>query len=138
VQGDRGRVARVNFRPELAALVMAGEKTVTRRLVSDNPNSPWWEGGCKLKVARMRTDGGWDPTYAVCPGRGKNAIGRVRIVAVDGPIPLGILTIAEARHEGFASPQEFQDTIIALHGEYDRRALVWRIEFEVFTKGEDR
>jgi hypothetical protein len=125
----------MNFKPELAALVMAGEKTVTRRLTSDNPNSPWWEGGCKLKVARMRADGGWGPTYAVCPGRGKNAIGRVRIVAVDGPIPMGILTLAEARREGFATPQEFKDTIITLHGTYDRRARVYRVEFEVVTEG---
>ena len=44
-------------------------KTVTRRLVSDNPRSPWFEGGCSLKAGR---------DYAVCPGRGKNAIGRVR------------------------------------------------------------
>jgi hypothetical protein len=32
----------VNFQRELAEKVMAGEKTVTRRLVSDNPRSPWW------------------------------------------------------------------------------------------------
>lgn len=32
----------MNFKPELAAKVMSGEKTVTRRLVSENPRSPWW------------------------------------------------------------------------------------------------
>jgi len=40
----------VIFRPDPAAKVMAGEKTVTRRLVSVNPRSP------------------------CCPGRGKHAI----------------------------------------------------------------
>jgi len=64
----------VNFRPELAAKVMAGEKTVTRRLCSDNPRSPWWWEDCSLRVGK---------DYAVCPGRGKHAIGRVRIVSVE-------------------------------------------------------
>jgi hypothetical protein len=57
----------MNFRPELAEKVMAGEKTVTRRLVSDNPRSPWYVGGCSLNVGQ---------DYAVCPGRGKDAIRR--------------------------------------------------------------
>jgi len=30
----------MNFRPELAATVMSGSKTVTRRLLSANPRSP--------------------------------------------------------------------------------------------------
>ena len=36
----------MNFRPELAEKVMAGEKTVTRRVASENPRSPWYVGGC--------------------------------------------------------------------------------------------
>ncbi len=56
----------MNFRPELAAKVLDGSKTVTRRRMSDNPRSPWWRGGCKVWFAY---------SYAVCPGRGKHSSG---------------------------------------------------------------
>ncbi len=44
----------MNFRPELAEAVMADppRKTVTRRLVSDNPNSPWWREKCAYRVGQ--------------------------------------------------------------------------------------
>lgn len=111
----------MNFRPELAAKVMAGEKTVTRRLVSDNPRSPWFVGGCTLQIGR---------DYAVCPGRGKNAIGRVRITNV---YRLGLWPIsdAEANKEGFPSAQEFRATFTAINKVWTPDAVVWRIEFEV-------
>ncbi len=112
----------MNFRPELAAKVMAGEKTVTRRLVSDNPRSPWWHGRCGMKV---------NHTYAVCPGRGKNAIGRVRILDAV-LVPLRDLDEAEAHREGFESAAAFFDGLIAINGKpVDRDEWVWRVEFRV-------
>lgn len=110
----------MNFKPELAEKVMAGEKTVTRRLVSDNPNSPWWVDGCSLKVGR---------TYAVCPGRGKNAIGRALVTAVE-KLPLGYLTDEEARAEGFADEFAFRDVFHRINGYYDPDAEVWRVALE--------
>lgn len=107
------------FRPELAELVLRGEKTVTRRLVSDNPRSPWWRERCALRPGQ---------TVAVCPGRGKPAIGRVRIVRVTRE-PLGAITDAEAAKEGFASADEFRKAFTAINGGYAPDALVWRIEF---------
>lgn len=112
----------MNFQAELAAKVMAGEKTVTRRLVSNNPRSPWWRERCSLKV---------DHTYAVCPGRGKNAIGRVRIVSVE-KMHLGQwLTTAEVRNEGFGSRREFREAWAAINGRWSDGELVWRVEFRV-------
>lgn len=111
----------MNFRPELAQAVMAGRKTVTRRLTSRNPNSPWWDVACSLKVGR---------DYAVCPGRGKNAIGRVRIVNV-GLRPLGRMNVREAAREGFESIAAFEEAWTVINGAYDPNALVWRVEFEV-------
>jgi hypothetical protein len=113
----------MNFKPELADQVMAGKKTVTRRLVSDNPRSPWSSEGCALKVARA---------YAVCPGRGKNQIGKIAIVSVRrerdfSPVRIGL---AEARREGFASMTGFRSTWHSLHGNLDA-VDVWRIEFRV-------
>lgn len=109
----------MNFRPELAAKVMAGEKTVTRRLVSDNPRSPWWTGGCKLTLGK---------DYAVCPGRGKSALGRVTVRSKYRE-RLGHLSDHEARLEGFPSAQAFEDAFTAINGSYDPDAIVWRIEW---------
>jgi hypothetical protein len=111
----------MNFRPELADKVMAGEKTVTRRVVSDNRWSPWYVDQCSLKVGR---------DYAVCPGRGKNAIGRVRIKDVRRE-PLGHLSDEEARREGFATAADFEAAFRAINGIYADNLLVWRVEFEV-------
>lgn len=111
----------MNFQPELAQAVMAGRKTVTRRLVSDNPRSPWSKGGCSLKV---------NQTYAVCPGRGKHAIGRVRIKSVRKE-RLGWLGSHDAIREGFPDVWSFQAAWAHINGSYAPGALVWRIEFEV-------
>lgn len=98
---------------------MRGHKTVTRRLASDNPRSPWSKDGCGLQVGR---------TYAVCPGRGKHALGRVLVRAVDLR-PLGFLANHEAIREGFASTEAFERAFTAINGSYDPEALVWRVVF---------
>lgn len=112
----------MNFRPELAAAVMRGEKTVTRRATSENPRSPWWREKCALQV---------DRSYAVCPGRGKNQIGRIRIVRVWRELfnPAAIDDV-EAAREGFASAAEFADTWESLHGDL-APVECWRIEFKI-------
>lgn len=111
----------MNFQPELAAKVVAGEKTVTRRLTSTNPRSPWWVGGCSLKAARF---------YAVCPGRGKHAIGRVYVTSAPRLVRLGTLSDEEARLEGFPDAAGFERAWAEINGGYDPEALVWRVEFE--------
>jgi len=109
----------VNFQPELAAKVMAGEKTVTRRLVSNNPRSPWWRARCALVVGR---------DYSVCPGRGKNAVCRVIVTDVRCE-RLGHLNCGEARREGFRGPYDFEEVFTEINGVYDPDTLVWRVEF---------
>lgn len=114
----------MNFRPELADAVMTGHKTVTRRLASANPRSPWAAGGCSLVVGR---------DYAVCPGRGKPAIGRARVVSVFLG-PLGYLTDDEARREGFEDAAAFEAAFAAINGGYDPAAFVWRVELESLNR----
>lgn len=111
----------MNFQPELAQAVMAGRKSVTRRLVSDNPRSPWWREECSLVVGR---------DYAVCPGRGKDQIGRVRIVSVDRR-SLAPFNTGEAQAEGFHSVDAFVQAWKAINGSVDWSARVWRVEFQV-------
>lgn len=99
---------------------MEGRKTVTRRLASDNPRSPWWVGGCSLVVGR---------DYAVCPGRGKHAVGRVRVTGVRLFGEIGRLDDDEARREGFRDAAGFEAGFAEINGSYDPHACVWRVEF---------
>lgn len=110
----------MNFRPDLADLVVAGRKTVTRRVMSGNPRSPWFEGGCLLVVGHP--DG-----YAVCPGRGREQIGRVDLISIR-PSTMGAVDDAEARREGCADRAAFRELIVEIHGAFDPRLKVWRIE----------
>jgi hypothetical protein len=111
----------MNFQPELAEKVLRGEKTVTRRLANDNPRSPWYVWGCSLRAGQ---------DYAVCPGRGKHAICRVEVVGTIRQ-PLGELSNAEARLEGFVDKREFREVWERINGSYDPGILVWRVEFKL-------
>ncbi|MES2532851.1 MAG: hypothetical protein V4636_17555 [Pseudomonadota bacterium] len=113
----------MNFRPELAEAVMAGTKTVTRRLVSANRNSPWWEHECSYRVGQV---------VAICPGRGKHQIGKATVVSVER-MTLGIPARHEAIAEGFAGPIAFVEAWEAINGAYDPHAIVWRIGLEAIT-----
>ena len=108
------------FRAEPAAKIMAGEKTVTRRLCTENPRSPWWRQGCALAPGQ---------TFAVQPGRGQPAFARARATSVRREA-LGRLSDHEARREGFATAEAFELAFTAINGSYDPAALVWRVEFE--------
>lgn len=107
----------MNFKPELAEKVMNSEKTVTRRLVSGNPRSPWFRDRCGYRVGQ---------DIAICPGRGKTAVGRATVTSVDLR-RLGVLGDLEAQREGFATAGEFREAWVAINGSYDRDVLVWRI-----------
>ncbi len=117
----------MNFRPELAAAVMAGRKTVTRRLVSDNDRSPWWSEKCAYRVGQR---------VAICPGRGKHNIGHAVVTSVER-MTLGYLSPRETRAEGFVDADglfpdvaPFVEAWGSINGSYDPAALVWRIGLE--------
>jgi len=111
----------MNFKPELAEAVMARRKTVTRRKVSDNPRSPWWRDRCAYRVGQ---------DVAICPGRGKHAIGRARIIDVRLDRLIGVREDGEAQREGFATWTGFMEAWRAINGRYSESELVWRIELE--------
>jgi hypothetical protein len=110
----------VIFRPDLAAKVLAGEKTVTRRQMSDNPRSPWFRGGCSIEAGR---------SYAVCPGRGECSIARIHVWDVQRS-QLAEMGDDDAVAEGFASMAEFAKAWTAINlGAFDPREWVWRVRF---------
>lgn len=113
----------MNFQPELAEKVMRGEKTVTRRLVSDNPRSPWWQERTWYQPGKV---------FTVNPGRGKPNIGRARVKSAR-LIRLSVPSLGETHAEGFATMHEFRKAFAAINGRYDQNAKVWRVEFEVVS-----
>jgi hypothetical protein len=89
------------FKPERAEKVLAGEKTETRRVVKDG------EVECRYVPGR---------DYAVQPGRGKRAIGRIYITDVRRE-KLKEITHEGALREGYPTVPAFLD--------------YWRIRFEL-------
>lgn len=133
------------FKPELVEQILAGVKTQTRRPMSVNPRSPWWEGGCTLNV---------EQDYAVCPGRGKPAACRVRVTGIRREHWVDI-TEADAVAEGFraswwrhtpktkAKPtlygketaaEAFLEYVHGLYLDLDDDAECWVVEFELIKE----
>jgi hypothetical protein len=107
----------VIFKPLLCCKVLAGEKLSTRR--------PATSDTCAYEVAK---------DYAVQPGRGKNAIARMRVTHPVVRCSLGHLSDVGATREGFRTPEDFEAYWRTLYaGEYDPRAKVWLIHFELTT-----
>lgn len=80
------------FRPELARKILRGEKTMTRRPVRPD------ETRCRYLPEHL---------YAIQPGRGKAAIGLLRVVDVVSE-QAGAITFSDARAEGFRTTDEFR------------------------------
>lgn len=118
------------FKPELAAAVMDGRKTVTRRACSSNERSPWYRERCRY---------GEGCSVAIQPGRGKPRIGMAIVGAVTRELfhPIDI-TEDEAIAEGFRAERITDDIVVpaaeafreaweVLHGDLEP-IEVWRIE----------
>jgi hypothetical protein len=108
----------VIFRPELAEKILAGEKTATRRALSDNPRSPWWREHCRYSVPG---------TFTVNPGRGVRRVAECSITAVYKQ-PLGEITEGQAKAEGFEDRYAFWSAWNDINGAFDDQE-VWVIEF---------
>ena len=101
------------FRTELAQRILEGRKRVTRRAA---------DGPCRYTVGK---------TYAIQPGRGKHAVGRIEVVSVRRE-ELGYPTGSEALLEGFDTIAAFGRAWSELHGgTYDPKMIVDRIEFKL-------
>ena len=136
------------FTPENAAKIMAGLKTQTRRPVRDNerfepadafvengrivvqPPMVWADRESAGKSDRVRWYVGC--TYAVQPGRGKRAIGRIRLLGIRDEW-LHDISDSDARAEGFSGRDEFEQVWRALYPRgpycYDDDPTVWVLTF---------
>lgn len=103
------------FRPELAQLVLDGKKTQTRR--------PVREPECRYKVGK---------TYAVQPGRGKAALGRIYVESVERA-QLGEIGGGDAIREGFPTREDLFEYWRGLYGTLDLAQRVDIITFRLET-----
>ncbi len=113
----------MNFRPEMVEAIYRGRKTQTRRIADANPNSPWYREDCAFYVGRP--DG-----YAICPGRGESAVGRLSLSEEPRLDYLGMMDDEAARSEGFSGFLDFRAYWERLHGDFDSNLRVWVVSFE--------
>lgn len=123
------------FKPEMVEKILAGEKTVTRRPVKTRFRSTALKRharfheylDCRYEVGKA---------YAVCPGRGRKGVARIRILSVErGPLKPERCTISalvdEGRREGFRDWFGFCDYWRDLYDDFNPDQIVDRIEFEL-------
>jgi hypothetical protein len=137
------------FKPELVTLILAGAKTQTRRMVRPDDCTPsawkaalgdWfpvevaWKDGDSVQAVigdgpRLRY--GVNQTYAVQPGRGKHAVGRIRIVAIRYCARAGDISEDDARAEGFENAAQFREVYGRLNGAAALDRPCWALTFAV-------
>ena len=123
-------------------LVLAGRKTMTRRMVQGrhaallspdgSPRAPTTlpDGApvhAVLAGGRLRYAVG--KTLAVQPGRGKHAVGRVRVTAIRYHARAGAISEEDARSEGFASAAAFRAVFGRLNGAASLERPCWSLRF---------
>lgn len=90
-------------------LILSGRKTQTRRRT------------CRYEPGK---------SYALQPGRGKEAKHRITILEVRQE-QLGNISFRDARKEGFRTTEDFRDYWISLHKGFNAAEMVYVITFEL-------
>lgn len=117
----------MNFRPEMVDAIRERKKTQTRRLVNDNPRSPWFRGRCSYRTDRR---------YAICPGRGKSAVGYLELSAEPKLEVVADISEKDARLEGFESRDAFLRYFVVLNGSGILESEAWALRFRVLEMKE--
>lgn len=110
------------FRPELAAKIVKGQKTATRRAFNrEKPRSPWWPESHSYPVGKI---------FTINPGRGVTGIAEAKVTGrrIEA---LSAVTPADARREGFPTRDGFVSTWRAINGDWDPDERVHVVEFEL-------
>jgi hypothetical protein len=112
------------FTEPLAAKIIKGEKTATRRVLSDKLRSPWFRERCAYSVGQE---------FTVNPGRGVTRVCSAAVTAVYKQ-SLGEMGRLDAEKEGFEflygpGLDSFHEAWGGIHREVDPDEEVWVIEF---------
>ena len=103
------------FKPELVTKILSGQKTVTRRRLTQGRHIPYQVGH----------------TYAVQPGRGKQHVGHIRIRLIEKQCLFEVRGWRQVRAEGFLTIGQFRDYWRRLHHGYNEYELVAVLRFEL-------
>lgn len=108
-------------------------KCQTTRLADINDALTGMKGNHAVRDIANRTRWHVGRTYAIQPGRGKKAIGRIRVTSIEYvPNPF-FSDLDYARREGFATVREWQDAWRKIHGKNYMKPA-WAIGFELVKK----
>jgi hypothetical protein len=128
------------FTEPLHSLVLAGRKTQTRRPVQASdvwqPNAYTGEITMVQSRPHYRTRFYVLHDYAVQPGRGKKSTGRIRITRIRYVAQAMDISEADARAEGFETPEQFREKWREMYGEIALACPCWALDFELTRKGE--
>ena len=130
----RGRCP-MQFSPDMVDAILEGRKTRTTRPITPIPEfdangvqrCPYEDAyaPCHYKVGH---------DYAVCPGRGKLQVARIRVLSVEPWGSVDHIDSADpdhARKEGFDSRKGFLDKWRLLYSDHRREGPVWVLDFEL-------
>ena len=125
----------MQFSPDMIDAILEGRKTRTTRpmtrysiplppdYVHASEEYSWAE--CRYKIGH---------DYAVCPGRGKLQVARIRVLSVEPWGSVDHIDSADpdhARKEGFDSRKGFLDKWRLLYSDHRREGPVWVLDFEL-------
>ncbi|MGI8854587.1 MAG: hypothetical protein ACR2JW_02450 [Thermomicrobiales bacterium] len=114
--------------------VLAGRKTMTRRIAKPTDTAVMGgQHGDQVEAVRGPKMLRWavGRTYPVQPGRGKHAIGRIRITAICYCERAGGISEEDSRAEGFESASEFRAVYGRLNGAETLDQPCWALSFVV-------
>jgi hypothetical protein len=121
------------FKPELVAKVLAGEKTQTRR---EWRESDAWliDGDTMQTFCVSEGEGGRErwfvgKSYALQPGRGKRAVGRILLTEIRYCARAADISEADARAEGFESAGQFREVYARINGAGALEESCWALTF---------
>ena len=100
----------MQFKPELIEKILAGGKTQMRWSVKPGDTADFDDDTNSYVVfhnGRLKYQA--DKTYAVCPGRGKRQVARIRILKIRRE-DVRLISLGDAKAEGFCNEPEFFQT----------------------------
>lgn len=111
--------------------VLREKKSQTRRVIKAGEEFARAGASPCVVVAGKRTVYQVGKSYAVQPGRGKKAVARIVLTGIRRE-PVGAISPADARAEGFTSREAFLTTWRSIHGaKADLSCEVWVLEFRL-------
>lgn len=119
--------------------LLKGEKKQTRRPVKDGDRPRLDERGKVIAVENVNAAGRpfvryrVGAAYAVQPGRGKRAVGRIELVEIRYCEHAGQISEHDARAEGYGTADAFRKTYSAIHGPKGLEEPCWALTVRLLS-----